>query len=221
MANMQWGNRFAPAEATRGQFIPISIPSLTADGVPFSDLSGSRGKYAVLTHIVGNTGMLSAQVTNPVSLQGIISCDLVEVDNIWFSNPISSNVVQSIPISAIVIGTVPVRIGNQTLSVSTAEPNTTYTFSSSVSTGALHQVTFPQVTKSIEVVNYGFTANTNIATTFVLLSGGTAPTGPTNNGMVVTGRSNSPGYYTIDYNTTNLFYEVADNSTRVRIFAHY
>jgi hypothetical protein len=44
--NMNWADSYSPAEATRGQFLPIDTTSLGTLGYPIT----GRGKYAVLTY---------------------------------------------------------------------------------------------------------------------------------------------------------------------------
>ena len=53
MATVDFGERFSPAEATRGQFVPID--SSTLIGYPSGDAEGiSRGRYAELVYIIGS-----------------------------------------------------------------------------------------------------------------------------------------------------------------------
>lgn len=49
MADVQFDKRFAPAEATRGSWVPIDGSTISG-GIP----SASRGKYAQLNYIVGS-----------------------------------------------------------------------------------------------------------------------------------------------------------------------
>jgi hypothetical protein len=88
-----WEQSYAPAEATRGMFIPLDM----SDTATYP-LTG-RGKYAQLTYDVGGAGSpgqppISAVITQPVSINGVISADLIEIDNLFFTSPISSHVTQ-------------------------------------------------------------------------------------------------------------------------------
>lgn len=68
MANVKFRERFAPAEATRGQYVPIDTSTLSDYPV-----SGSRGRYAVLNYIIGsepgalNVALSGGNVILPVS----------------------------------------------------------------------------------------------------------------------------------------------------------
>ena len=55
---------FSPAEATRGQFVPIRTSVLSAEGYPLS----GRGRYAVLTYSVGSLSGTCINVTNTTPL---------------------------------------------------------------------------------------------------------------------------------------------------------
>ena len=49
MANVKFHERFSPAEATRGQYVPIDTSTLSD-----YPISGSRGRYTQLNYIVGS-----------------------------------------------------------------------------------------------------------------------------------------------------------------------
>ena len=76
MADVQFNKRFSPAEATRGQFVPIDTSTLT--GYPTGDSQGlARGRYAQLNYIVGseagalNIALSGGTVILPVSTVNI------------------------------------------------------------------------------------------------------------------------------------------------------
>jgi hypothetical protein len=82
--DVQFDKRFAPAEATRGQFVPID--SSTINNYPTGDSEGlSRGRYAQLNYIVGsepgalNIALSGGTVILPVSTVNI--SEPVRVEN--------------------------------------------------------------------------------------------------------------------------------------------
>lgn len=88
-----WDQSYPVAEAERGKFVRISSQQLSALGV---ELSATRGRYALLTCSVGT---VSAIITEPVSLNGVISCDNIEIDSFTFSNPLTTVTLSSCPIN--------------------------------------------------------------------------------------------------------------------------
>jgi len=86
-----WGQPFPVAEATRGSWVPLDMS--TESAYP----SSGRGKYAQIVYDIGGTGLSASNptyvnVVNPVTLTGVISADIIEVENIWFTTPVSAHV---------------------------------------------------------------------------------------------------------------------------------
>lgn len=88
-----WGQSFSPAAATRGSWTPLNMSTITA--YP----SSGEGKYAQLNYIVGmdsgspgasSTNPTYVNVVNPVTLNGVISADLIEIENINVSSTVSA-----------------------------------------------------------------------------------------------------------------------------------
>lgn len=92
--NVKWDEAYAPAEATRGSWVPLDMSTVSAYPV-----SAGRGRYAQLVYDVGGAGSLaggtvSAIIIEPVTINGVISADIIEVENIWFTTPLSSHITQ-------------------------------------------------------------------------------------------------------------------------------
>jgi hypothetical protein len=91
--NVDFGQGYAPQQSENGKFVVID--SSTIVGLP----SASQGRYAVLTYNIGldsaapgasGTNPLYVNVTNPVSINGTISADLIEIENVNISTTVSS-----------------------------------------------------------------------------------------------------------------------------------
>jgi hypothetical protein len=78
------------SDAERGKFVvldPTTLPGYcSADAAGFT----ARGRYALLTYLMGQAGTLSAVITEPVALQGVISADLIQIENVNVSSLISA-----------------------------------------------------------------------------------------------------------------------------------
>tara|TARA_R110000824_G_scaffold126116_1_gene285534 strand:- start:1228 stop:1689 length:462 start_codon:yes stop_codon:yes gene_type:complete len=80
---------FAPAEAERGKFAPLTSDELTTLG---QTVTGSRGRYAILTYQVGSAAV-SGQVVQTISPNSIES---VQIETV--SNAISSTSFDNAPV---------------------------------------------------------------------------------------------------------------------------
>lgn len=85
-----WDVSYSPSEASRGVFVPLDMSTTTYPAT-------GRGKYAQIVYDVGGAGSvgqppLSAVIVSPITLNGVISADLIEVDNLWFTTPVSAHV---------------------------------------------------------------------------------------------------------------------------------
>jgi hypothetical protein len=211
MATVDFGERFSPAEATRGQFVPIDSSTLV--GYPTGDSEGvSRGRYAELTYLVGSEpGALNIALSGGNVVLPVSSVNISEPVRIENEPGDRIDVTIQEPISAIVTNEV---------TVTEAIPSTTFVYASTVNTGSTHQVTFPFETTLIEVANTGLSAANTITTASVLLSSSAGFGGPSTYGVPVRGRLNTPGYYSITYAATGLFFEVDTDQTRVRVLVH-
>ena len=90
----KWNERFSPAAATRGSWVPLDMSTVTE--YP----SSGEGRYAQIVYDVGGTGLSASNptyvnVVNPITLNGVISADLIEVENLWFTSPVSASIVLS------------------------------------------------------------------------------------------------------------------------------
>jgi len=81
---------FAPAEAERGKFAPLTPDELTTLG---QTVTGSRGRYALLTYQVGEATSVSGQAIQTTSPNSIES---VQIETV--SNAISSTSFSNAPI---------------------------------------------------------------------------------------------------------------------------
>jgi hypothetical protein len=91
--NVDFSQGYAPAQSENGKFVVIDSSTIT--NLP----STSQGRYAVLTYQVGTAttspGASSSNptyvnVVNPVTLNGVISADLIEIENVNISSTVSS-----------------------------------------------------------------------------------------------------------------------------------
>lgn len=79
--NVLWNQTYPIAEAERGKFVPIDPADLSTLGYPAT----GRGRYAELVYVAGGQ----------VSLNGVISADLIEIENVNVSSTVSS--IQMLP----------------------------------------------------------------------------------------------------------------------------
>jgi len=93
----KWAETYSPSEATRASWIPLDMSTIT--NYP----SSGRGKMAQLNYIVGYDGgvpgvsasnPMYVSVTNPVTLSGVISADLIEIENVNIHSTVSSIPIQ-------------------------------------------------------------------------------------------------------------------------------
>jgi len=216
MATVRFDQRFSPAEATRGSYVPIELQSLTACGsVNWSSLSGSRGKYAVLTYPIGNCSgsplytIVNNPTNNPVPVNLVNSivissvevdvsgvkfvADIETVDHIL--NPVSSIVIQSVPISTISI-TIPNQIE--------VKSENTFTNVASV-------LNFVADTNILEIRNND---GTNIA--YVMCSATSFDT------LTAKGMPINPGeYYSLERKISTITVGANGTNTDLRIMGHY
>lgn len=95
--NFLWNQPYSCMGAEDGKFLPIDNASLSSFGYPLS----GRGKYVVLTKELdapGSAGSapVSAVIVEPVTINGgIISADNVEIDNLFFTIPVSAYVTKT------------------------------------------------------------------------------------------------------------------------------
>ncbi len=213
MSVVQFDKSFAPSEATRGQWVPLDMTTL-------SPSYSGRGKYAVLTYNIGSE-LLSAVITEPISLKGVISADLIEVDNIWFTNPISAIIVNTtVPISAIIQSiAVPISAIIQSVAVPVStisvNLNLTQVKSQTISDATSAVIDFSPPVDFVEILN-----NETSATRIIQLD---FNTGLTFADILTAGLPIEPGtYYSIERRVPTLILtNNSGNSVDVRVFGHY
>jgi len=176
----KWADSYSPAEATRSSWVPLDMTTTTQ--YP----SAGRGKMAQLNYIVGmdsstpgasSSNPTYVNVVNPITLNGVISADLIEVDNLWFTTPVSasvllpnSSVIASItltPITSSVITFTPkidtIEIFNNTSSAPAYVSFNTTTFVNLTSKGLpILEESYYSIDREITSVTVGTNGNSDL-----------------------------------------------------------
>ena len=196
MATVDFGERFSPAEATRGQFVPIDSSSLV--GYPSGDSGGvARGRYAELSYIVGS---------EPGALNIALSGGNVIL-------PVSSvNINEPLQIENEPGGSIAVTVLNTVTAANTLVDTTIYE-SINVAPTSISTVTFSPNVNVVEIYNNELTLKTYVGFNNVAiqtLSAQALPIEP-------------ESFYSIERKTTTLYVGNADASETldIRVIGHY
>jgi hypothetical protein len=99
MADVKFDERFSPAEATRGSWVPLDSSTI-AGGLP----SGSRGRYAQLSYLVGSEpGALNLSLSGGDVILPVSSVSVTEIvpDSTIYANvtmaPLSISAISFFP----------------------------------------------------------------------------------------------------------------------------
>lgn len=190
-ATVKFNQRFSPAEATRGQFVPIDTTTL----INYPP-TGSRGRYANLSYIVGSeAGALN------IALSG--GTVILPVSTVNINEPLR---VENEPGTRLLVTV------QEPLSTISLLPNITNRYSQTISSSASADISFVPTVDFVEINN--LTVNRDVYITFET---GVTFTDVITGGIKIEAES----YYSIDRKTSDLIIaNNSSGNVDVRVHGH-